>query len=292
MTKDELEVIIKNAGGGCFAIDYADSLLLKINNIENDGSYTALLKQLKSAKEQGEFRGLVFEINFADCFLSHGIQLQYGARQGMTGDVDFCWLLSDQRVYIEMKLLGQDKNTKESINKQLQAKGCHSNVVLDDTYDVARIQRDIFVKSSIKKFKPTPEKNWLNLVAVDISELQLGTVDMCDCVLAAAGNSIASSYFHNFCLRPEVVGVFESIGEKVINADQADWVKKYHPDLGSNPHPRTYIHGILFIFREPRERAALSYVISGSIVWNNQLISDAVANEITKSLHIIIPSIS
>lgn len=288
MKQDELEAIIRDCGGGSFTLDYAKLLLEKINRIENTGGYVALVKQLRSSKEQGDLRGRVLEINFADCFASHGIELEYGAKQGMAGDVDFCWRLSGLRIFIEMKLLGQDKKTKESINEQLQASGFSSTAVSDDTYDVARIQRDIFEKSSIKKFKCPPERNWINLVAVDVSELQLGTVDMCDCVLAAAGNDVASNHFDALCLRPAIVGVFERKANENLSAEQVDWAKKYYPDLGSNPYPRDYIHGVLFIFREPKERAALSYNIRGAIVWNQSLIKRDKAKEIAKSVHQVI----
>jgi hypothetical protein len=115
------------------------------------------------------------EVNFAHLFV---IGLQYGAKQGMSGDIDFCWLVNGHQVFIEMKLLGQHKQTKDEINRQLEAAGKFEICNSDDTKDVARIQRDIFEKSSTKKFNPKPQPTWINLVAVDVSELQLGTVDI------------------------------------------------------------------------------------------------------------------
>jgi hypothetical protein len=291
MNLDELEAIIQGAGGGSFTLDYSGQLLEKINRVESSDAYSTLIKQFRSSKEQGDIRGRVLEINFAECFASRGIELVYGAKQGTTGDVDFCWNLSGLSIFIEMKLLGQDKKTKESVNEQLQASGWSSIAISDDTFDVARIQRDIFEKSSIKKFKCPPDKDWINLVAIDVSELLLGTVDMCDCVLAAAGNDVASNYFDASCLRPSVVGVFERKGMEEMSPEQAAWIKQYHPELGGNPHPQNYIHGILFIFREPKERAALSYAIRGAIVWNPSLIRNDIANEITTALHRVIPCV-
>jgi hypothetical protein len=63
MQLDELKGIIKAAGGGENALAYAEALLVKINRIESEKQYAALLGQLRNAKEQGDFRGRVLEVN-------------------------------------------------------------------------------------------------------------------------------------------------------------------------------------------------------------------------------------
>jgi hypothetical protein len=55
------------------------------------------------------------------------------------------------------------------------------------------------------------------------------------------------------------------------------------------PHPRSYIHGALFLFREPQERAALSYDLRAAIVWNPNLIATDAAKKIWVALHAVIP---
>ncbi len=291
MQLGELTAIIQAAGGGCGPLEYAEALLQKINCLEDvGGRYESMLAQLRSAKEQGDFRGRVLEVNFAYPFLEAGIGLQYGAKQGMQGDVDFCWCVNEYQVFIEMKLLGQDKKSREAINQQLEDTGFYGVCIRDDTpFDVARIQRDIFGKSSIKKFNPKPKTTWINLVAVDVSELQLGTVDIGDCLLATVGNEITSRYYHSACSRPAVVGVFEPEG-KALNPDQIAWVKCFHKVLIANePHPRDYIHGVLFLFRDPKERAALSYHLSAAVVWNPGLIDDNRTRKIVEPFHQIVP---
>ncbi|MGH8605930.1 MAG: hypothetical protein ACREX9_00425 [Gammaproteobacteria bacterium] len=208
MQLDQLNAIIRASGGQGFALEYAGALLDKISRLETAKRYVSLMTQLRAAREQGDLRGRVLEVNFAHVFAENGTELEYGAKQGMAGDVDFCWNLSGHRVFIEMKLLGEDKRTKESVKQQLQETGFSSTFITDDTWDVARIQRDIFAKSSTKKFNPRPDAAWVNLVAVDVSELQLGTVDVGDCLLAAVGNDGAARYCHPLCLRPtiELVG--------------------------------------------------------------------------------------
>lgn len=289
MQLNELTAIIQAAGGGCWPLEYAETLLKKINRLEDAGGYETMLVQLRSAKEQGDFRGRVLEVNFAHLFVESGTGLQYGAKQGMLGDVDFCWYVHECQVFIEMKLLGQDKKSREAINQQLEDTGFYGICISDDTSDVARIQRDIFEKCSIKKFNPLPEPTWINLVAVDVSELQISTVDIGDCLLATVGNEITARYFHPICLRPAIVGVFESEG-KALNPDQVEWVKRFHKVFSAGePHPRDYIHGVLFLFRDPKERAALSYHLNAAVVWNPELIDENRVRKIVEPFHQIVP---
>ena len=290
MQLDELMAIVQAAGGGCNALEYAEPLLNKINRLKGAGGYETLLAQLQSAKEEGDFRGRVLEVNFANLFVESGTELQYGAKQGMSGDVDFCWQVGEYQIFLEMKLLGQDKKSREAINQQLADTGFYQLCVSDDSFDVARIQRDIFEKSSIKKFNPLPKPNRINIVAVDVSELQLSTIDIGDCLLAAVGNEITAKYCHPICLRPAVVGVFESAG-KALSPDQVEWVKCFHNFSNSGvPHPRDYIHGVLFLFRHPEARAALSYDLSAEIVWNSALMNESCARSIFESFRQIVPA--
>lgn len=283
----ELKTIIQAAGGQCWALGYAAALLEKISLLEAVGGFASLLAQLRSAKEPGDLRGRVLEVNFANLFVEKGIGLQYGAKQCTRGDVDFLWTFPGHEVFIEMKLLGQDKWAKDEINRKLEAAGKFEICNSDDTRDVARIQRDIFEKSSTKKFNPKPQPTWVNLVAVDVSELQLGAVDIGDCLLAAGGNEIASRYCHPACLRPAIVGIFEH--EAVLTDEQHEWVKCNHKVLDADPHPRDYIHGVLFLFRSPKERAALSYQLSAAVIWNSALVDAQTGTEFCKSFHQIVP---
>jgi len=291
MKLDELKSIIQASDGKCFALEYAEALLEKVNCIEANEKYAALIAQLRAAKEQGDLRGRVLEVNFVNAFAEHGVELDYGVKQGMPGDIDFCWSLSDLRVFIEMKLLGEDNKTKESIKQQLAEHGVSATFFTEDTYDVARIQRDIFSKSSIKKFNPKPGAKEINLVAVDVSELQLGTVDIGDCLLAALGNKVAAQYYHPSILRPQIVGVFEYADIDSLRPEQVEWIREFHKLPDTHPHPREYIHGILFLFREPKERAALSYQLNGAVTWNPALMDEKRAGQIANTLHHIIPCV-
>jgi hypothetical protein len=47
---------------------------------------------------------------------------------------------------------------------------------------------------------------------------------------------------------------------------QERWIVGVHRVPAGRPHPRQYIHGALFLFREPKETAALSYDLTSVIV--------------------------
>ena len=137
--------------------------------------------------------------------------------------------------------------------------------VNDDTRDVARLQADLMQKASPRKFNPAPLADALNFAAVDVSELQLGMVDNCDCLLAAGGKTMAKQYCDPVYLRDPVVGFFEDLAQDQLTDPQKDWLSRVQRLAEGAPHPRTYIHGAIFLFRNPKERAALSYAVLDGI---------------------------
>lgn len=289
MQLHDIQAMIRAAGGGENALDYAEALCEKVCRIEAQGQYAPLLAQLRASREQGDFRGRVLEVNFADCFTRKGIALNYGIKQGMPGDIDFGWNVEGYAVCIELKLLGQDKATRDRINAQLDDKGMSAIFVDEDTKDIARLQADIILKASTRKFNPKPDKGTVNLVAIDVTELQLGTIDICDCLLAASGNTLAARHCEPECLRESVVGVFEDIAPENLRESQHSWLATVQKLEEGVPHPRTYLHGTLYLFREPAERAALSYQLRGALVWNPTLTAPDVAAKVATTLHSVIP---
>ncbi len=172
MKLPELEKIIKASSGGCNALEYAPALLEKINCLTRKSCCSPLLKQLCAAKEQGDFRGRVLEVNFAHCFESKSYFLQYGAKQAnCSGDIDFLWELDDLKIYIELKHLGQDKNTKDSILEQINKRNYSATFIEGDEKDIYRLQSDFLEKASTKKFRTTLTDDTINLVAIDCTEL-------------------------------------------------------------------------------------------------------------------------
>jgi hypothetical protein len=289
MTLEELTRIVRSAGGGMNALDYADALLSKVNFIAETKRFSALLDQFSTAREAGDFRGRVLEVNFAELFEQNGQDLIYGARQGMSGDIDFLWNVVGRQVFIEMKLLGLDRDTKSEMNRQFERFGASALRVEDDLRDVVRLQRDIIQKATPRKFNPKPTTDAVNVVAVDVSELQLGTVDIADCLLAAGGNPIVTRHYDLSHCRKGVLGVFEPISSGV-DEEQRRWATEVHKVSSDAVHPREYIHAAMFLFREPQETAALCYDLKATIVWNAGLVSREVAQDVGVALHAVIPA--
>lgn len=283
---DQVQSAIAAAGGGPAALAYTEPLFEKISVLKATGRYEELLGRMLAARDQGDFRGRVLEVNFAHAFESSGIELRYESRQGMAGDIDFSFDVEGWRVFIETKLRTQDRQTALSIERQLEESGTYAELRQDDTADIARIQIDLLQKSSTTKFSPTPAADWVNIVAVDVSELQLGAVDFCDCILAAAGNEAASRHCHPSTLRHSVLGFFEPPEEQ---SAKKKWLERVQALALEDNHPRGYIHGALFLFREPSEPAALSYSLKGPIVWNRWIVSDALSASVGPAIHRAIP---
>lgn len=273
----------------CPSLEAARNLAFSAKEAIYKCQYATLLKQFRTAKEEGDFRGRALEINFADCFVQQGIVLDQAVKQGTKGDIDFCWKLGEHALYLEMKLLGQDREMRDRINAQLEEKSTFGVMLKCDTKDIARLQTDLIYKSSTRKFNPTPDAKAVNLVCVDVSELQLGMADPCDCFLAAGGNTVAARHCDPVCLRESVVGLFETIPNDKLNSSQKEWLTRVDKLLDGAPHPRTYIHGALFLFRRPKERAALSYDLQAVIVWNPALVDHATAKALGPQLHKVIP---
>jgi hypothetical protein len=284
MDKAQLEAIIV-AAGGVGALGNADDLLDMIGRLDATGRYEAMLRQFNTARDAGDFRGRVLEINFAHHFHEVGIALDVAVRQpGCKGDIDFCWHTNGHRLFVEMKLLGQERRVRDALNAKLEKDGAYYVASGNDIRDVGRIQLDILSKATPKKFMCPPDADAINLIGIDVSELQHGAVDIADCVLAVAGNAEVAHHFDAQCCRPQVVGLFEEFNGDAGSEEQRAWANNFSPDEGV-PHPRDFIHGVLFLFRQPRERAALRYALNGVIVWNRTLIDVDRAGPLARAIH-------
>ena len=288
MKLPQLQTIIQQAGGRSFAMDYAEDLLVKVNNVACHQVPSGYLTQFSQSRNAGDLRGRLLEINLVNYFATRKVSLSYEAKQGSaSGDIDLLWTTCGADVYIEVKLLGQDQVTTQEINQQLIEYGVSATHITDDTSDVMRLQYTIIDKATLRKFEYPPITNAINLIAIDVSELQLGSMDAGDCVLATLGSARAKTYFGEVCARDHVFGLFESTPE----ANQVEWAESINTKLSGNPHPRSYIHGVIFLFREPKELAALSYDLKGCIAWNTNLISDSLARAINDEFYKIIPRV-
>ena len=286
MKLSQLQAIIQQAGGRSIAQDFSNELLVKVNNVANHQVPSGYLTQFSQSRNAGDFRGRVLEINIVNYFATQNVPLNYEVKQGAaSGNIDLLWKTIEADVYIEVKLLGQNQATTQKINEQLIEYGASVGHVEDDTSDVMRLQYAIIDKATLKKFVYPPIQRAINLIAIDVSELQLGNVDAGDCVLATLGSAKAKSYFGDVCARHHVFGIFEMGHE----SNHDEWVERINVKLAGKPHPRDYIHGVIFLFREPKDLAALSYDLKSCIAWNTNLIPDHLAKAINVEFHKIIP---
>jgi hypothetical protein len=293
ITLQELEQIITPCGGQAYAREYAAPLLTKIQVLEARGGYKALLEPIRTARDQADLRGRLLEVNLAYQFERAGVTPDIAAKQGGTGDIDFRFDVGQHEVFLECKLLQQDHTTTANMNAQLAATNTYTIARNSDVQDVFRLQRDLIEKANIKKFNTKVKSNWINLIAVDVSEIQLGTVDVFDCVLAAAGNSDVASLCKDpvrasFYVRSSVLGVFEKRSASM-TPEQKKWTASVDRLVKSDVHPRDYIHGAVFLFRTPEDTAALVYDLRAVVVWNRAIMSRQLASEVGPTLYRIAP---
>jgi hypothetical protein len=290
MTLRELEGIITRSGGQGGALEYAAPLLAKIQRLESTGTYGPLLKPVLMAADQGDLRGRLLEVNLAFQFERADLRPQVGAKQGGKGDIDFRFTIGPYEVFLETKLLREDDATRIEINSQLAASGIYRMAIEDDRGDIFRLQRDLIQKAKPEKFQTRPKDNWVNLIGVDVSELQLGMADVGDCLLAAGGNPLAAIHCGDSVRRRDVVGMFEKRSESLTEG-QREWAAAVDKLVPSGVHPRDYIHGAVFLFRTPKDSAALVYELSAVVVWNPALAEESLVKIVESSLHKIVPRV-
>lgn len=290
MTDAEIERVIRAADGSNSALDDLGSLGVKIRRIAKSPKYSGLFRQLSTARDAGDLRGRLLEINFLDHFLRQGISLDHSVKQGHDGrgDIDFAWQLHGYQICFEIKLLGQDKKSRDAMYQQRLTHGRYATQG-DEMNDIKRIQQAIISKSSTTKFNPRPEPGVINMIAIDVCELQLNCVDVADCLLAAGGNPLVSQFYHSACTRDSVIGLFENVPNHNLTDAQRQWVNNIHKTNPDIPPPRTYIHGALFLFRNRRDTAALSYELTAAVAWNPLMIEPHIRARLAKSIYGVIP---
>jgi hypothetical protein len=116
--KQALEAAILRSGWWGVWEDQLDGLWSKLQLLITKGTYRKLLSNIEKANDRSNFVALVLEATIAFQFESAGILLDYEIKQDPNhkSSVDFRWnTTSEQTVYIEVRLLQQDRGTTESI---------------------------------------------------------------------------------------------------------------------------------------------------------------------------------
>jgi hypothetical protein len=282
--KQALEAAILRSGWPGVWEDQLDGLWSKIQFLAANGKYRRLLSNIEKANDRSNFVASMLEATIAFQFESAGIQLDYEIKQDPShnSSIDFRWnTASGKTVYIEVRLLQQDKATTESIEGQLQAGNVWSVAKDGDAEqrDIVRVQQVILEKVQGRDGTPTKfllrTQETINIVAIDISQIILGTFDQYDCLLVGQGDSAVPAIS-----RRESFGLFQETRPEYPDRIQA-LAKSY-------VHLKETLHGILFLFRLPK-RESFNYSLEQFLVWNPALIDYDSAAAISEQVKLALP---
>jgi hypothetical protein len=282
--KQALEDAIIRSGWPDVWEDQLDGLWLKLQQLAPKRQYQRLLSNIMHANNKSNFVASVLETTLAFQFETVGIELDYEVKQhpSHASSVDFRWNTSSGfTVYIEARLLQQDKATTESIEGQLRAANVWSVVKDgdDEQQDIIRVQQVILEK--VQKEDGTPKKfllrdqGTINIVAIDISQVILGMFDRDDCLLVCKGDSAVPPR-----CRRGVFGLFQE--------SRAEYPDRIRALAESYAYLRETLHGILFLFKRPK-RESFNYSLEQLLIWNHSLMDKAGAAEISEQIERALP---
>lgn len=283
MDKNTLRSVIEKFGS--VSDDEVEGLLTKLNCIENTGQYGDLLKSILSENDKSNFLAFIFEATVAFQFESSGLSLEYEVKQDETNgsSIDFLRRMdSGVSIYLEARLLQQEKAIGESIQKQLENYEFYQIAMNgnDDRKSIIRLQSVIL--SKVQKKDGTPRKflrvykDNVNIVIIDVSDLMLGTVDVDDCLLATHGDPYVEEIY-----RRGIFGLFQEPSDG------------YPPEIKnlarSFGHIRSTLNGVLFLFKSMNS-GMIDYKLEHYLIWNPNLADhshiDAVCSEIKQAIPI------
>jgi len=284
MDKKALEAAVIRCGWKGVWEDQLDGLFSKIQFLATKGRYAKLLCNVETANDQSNFRASILEVTFAFQFESAGMELEYETRQDPNhgSSIDFRWKTTPEKtVYIEGRLLQQDQATTKSIDDQLRIGNIWS-VTKDgdgEHQDIVRVQQVILEKVQRKDGTPTKflshDQAVFNVVAVDISQIILGTFDSYDCLLVARGDPAVSPMW-----RRSIFGLFQEPLPQY--PEQIQNVAK------SFAHLKQTLHGVLFLFKRPKG-ATFNYSFEQLLVWNPGLMQEGISNTLDNKIESALP---
>ncbi len=264
--------------------DEVKKLLSKLTLLESKQRYGQLLKNLETANDQNNFAASVLEATIAFQFESVGLGLEYEVNQNRDNEssIDFRWrTTSGKAVYIEVRLLQQDRATSDLIQRQLQVEKFYavSKDEDDEKRDIIRVQQVILEK--VQKSDGTPTKfltmhqDAVNVVAVDISQIILRMFDSYDCKLVTEGDPGVPPV-----CRRNIFGLFQN--------PSAEDPEHIHSLAKSFSHVRETLHGVLFLFRRPKTES-LNYSLERFLAWNPNLVDKDSASAICTEIEPALP---
>jgi hypothetical protein len=146
----------------------------------------------------------------------------------------------------------------------------------DERQDIVRVQKVILEKvqkkdGSSTKFLAT-HQDAVNLVAVDISQIILGTFDVDDCF---GGDPSVPTVN-----RREVFGLFQET-----EPAYPEFIQSLTQSFN---HIKRTLHGVLFLFRLPKTEL-FNFSVERFLAWNPSLIKEDTAREICKEIETALP---
>lgn len=284
MDEKSLLAAITKSGLNGASDEQVKGLLSKLDFLKSKGRYGRLLTNLETANDKNNFAAFVLEATIAFQFESKGIELEYEMTQAPDSgsSIDFRWAAAlGKTVYMEVRLLQQDRATTNSIESQLQIGNVYgiSKDGDDEKQDIIRVQQAILEKVQKKdgtstKFL-TRDQRTINILAVDISQIILGMFDSHDCLLVTGGDPSVQPVYSR--------GIFGLFQEPV--PKDPDYIQS----LGqSYAHVRKTLHGVLFLFRRPKTES-LDYSVERFLARNPSLISEDSARAICKEIEPALP---
>lgn len=228
--------------------DRLDPLLEKLELLQETGRYARLIADILSANDRSNLKSLVLEATFAFQFESVQMPLKYEVpRPGDGTSVDFLHRAnSGEELCIELRLVQQRQLLTDLFEEQLLRSDYFGTELdqTDDCADTRRLQYLILEKAidssgDLIKFQ-RGRPNCFNLVAVEVSELHLGMIDIHDCRLAIYGDPQVPKP-----ARRELFGLFQ---------DPRPEYPEHIQKIAATFAPfRAAVHAVLFLRKVPAE---------------------------------------
>jgi len=251
----------------------------KLDVLEATGRYAPLLASLFRANDPANIQSLLLEAVFAHQFEAAGLPLRYEVKQRTDNDtsIDFCFaMVSGKSVFIEMRLVRQRQHRTEDIAAQLTEVGSYA-VAMDgeqDRDESLRLQNIILSKAQddegrFIKFDAEDGQGY-NLIAVEVSELHLGMIDLADCRLVTYGDPAVGDME-----RRGIFGLFQE-ADVSYPGDMQRLSAKFKPF-------RDTIHGVLFLWKQPPGPA--DFELNCALICNQSILAKDEAEAIKADIH-------
>jgi hypothetical protein len=224
------------------------NLTKKLEYLDETGRYSLLLKDFLRCNDLNNFKSIIVEAVFAYSFEVAESPLHYEISHSDDHDSSVDFLLQTQngnKIFFELRVNQQQKQRQEEISTQLELMNMYSVSMneTDEQQEIIRLQSNILSKVQDKNGNPikifNDESGNYNIIAVEITDMILGTVDKSDCMLTLYGDPSVEGPFQR-----NIFGLFQKPEQHY-----PDHIRKISENFS---HFRETVHGILFLARHPK----------------------------------------